>query len=163
MSIKGITVGTTAPSPDYNETNEKHSTYIHNKPDEAIAKAQRTADAALPRSGGVMTGPLSVLEPTEAGHAASRGYVDGKHRNITVQLSAKEWSTSAPHTQRVAVAGILPSDHPHYGVVYSENWEEEKRAFAMVDDLDTADGSVTFTCFRAAPETDLTVQLEVNR
>ena len=163
MSVRGNTIGTTAPRPDYAEQDEKQSSFIRNKPTQAIALALQTAEAALARTGGAMSGPLSVLEPTEAGHAASRGYVDGKHRNITVQLPAKEWSASVPHTQRVAVAGILSSDHPHYGVVYSENWEEEKRAFAMVDDLDTADGSVTFTCFRAAPETDLTVQLEVNR
>ena len=94
MSVRGNTIGTTTPRPDYAEQDEKQSSFIRNKPTQAIALALQTAEAALARTGGAMSGPLSVLEPTEAGHAASRGYVDGKHRNITVQLPAKEWSTS---------------------------------------------------------------------
>ena len=163
MNIVGNSVGTTAPNPNYSEKDESKTTFILNKPDEAITKAQRTADAALARSGGAMTGPLSVMEPEKAEHAASRGYVDGKHLEATVLLTAKGWSDTAPYTQSVAVDGILSSDRPHYGVVYSENWEEEMRAFAMVSDLDTSAGSVKFTCFRSVPEVDMTIQLEVNR
>jgi hypothetical protein len=80
-----------------------------------------------------------------------------------VLLAATGWQGEGPFTQTVAVGGILATDRPHYGVVYSDNWETEKEAFAMVDDLDTADGSVTFTCFAEKPAADITIQMEVNR
>ena len=104
MKIAGIPVGTTTPRADYAETNPKSAAFIKNKPDEAIQKAkqaadnaqtaaenaqtaaenaqtaadnaQNTADAALPKSGGAMTGNLSVLNPTEASHAANKDFVE---------------------------------------------------------------------------------------
>ena len=54
---------------------------------------------------------------------------------------------------------------PHYGPVYSEDTETalaEKEAWMLVDDMDTADGSVTFTCFEEKPEINVTVQMEVH-
>ena len=46
MIIRGNTVGTTMPRADYGETDPKSAVYIKNKPDEAIQKAQKTADNA---------------------------------------------------------------------------------------------------------------------
>lgn len=167
MIIPGNVVGTTVPQPDYGETDENKSTFIRNKPDAAIQKAQSTADAALARSGGSMTGPVSVLTPTEDSHPTTKKYVadalSHTHMTAEVALPASGWSDAAPFTQTVNVEGILATDMPHYGVLYSENREAEKEAFALVDQLDTADGSVTFTCFEEKPEADLTIQMEVNR
>ena len=62
--------------------------------------------------------------------------------------------------------GILATDRPRFGAVYSSDQTTrlaEKAAFSLVDDLDTAEGVVTFTCFEDKPVTDLTVQLEVVR
>ena len=129
--------------------------------------AQRTADAALARSGGDMTGAMTVLEPVADNNPATKQYVDSvvanTHMAAEVTLPASGWSTEAPYTQTVAVEGILATDQPHYGVVYTENWNDERDAFAAVDELDTADGSVTFTCFDDKPGADLTIQMEVNR
>jgi hypothetical protein len=83
-----------------------------------------------------------------------------------VSLPASGWSETAPFTQTVAVEGILETDTPHWGVVYSSDKEtalKQKESFAVVDDLDTADGSVKFTCLEEKPEVDLTIQMEVNR
>lgn len=177
MIIRGNTVGTTAMPPDYSQTDSAKADYIRNKPDADIRKAQSTADsakeiaeAALPRDGGTMNGALNVLEPVEEKNAASKGYVDTKvagiHLAAEVTLTAAGWSEAAPYTQTVNVDGILASDRAHWGVVYSGDADAklaQKEAFTMVDDLDSADGQVTFTCFEEKPEVDLTVQLEVNR
>lgn len=171
MIVRGNPVGATVPRADYGETDAAKSSFIRNKPDEAIQKAQKTADdvasAALYKSGGAMTGPLTVLTPTEDGHAASKGYVDtyvgSKHVSGQVTLPASGWSASAPYTQSVALEGILAADCPHYGVVYSGNWEAEKEAFSLVDKLETGENTLTFTCYEEKPECDLILQLEVNR
>lgn len=167
MIIPGNVVGTTVPQPDYAETDENKSTFIRNKPDAAIAKAQSTADAALSRTGGSMTGPVTILEPTEDAHPTTKKYLmdalSHTHMTAEVALPASGWSDAAPFTQTVNVEGILATDMPHYGVLYSENREAEKEAFALVDQLDTSEGSVTFTCFEEKPEADLTIQMEVNR
>ena len=112
---------------------------------------------------------INVLAPDNPAEAANKEYVDGKRITATVSLKSSGWATttgSAPYTQTVAVAAVLASDTPHWGVVYSESdslRKAEKEAFALVDDMDTDDGSVTFTCFEERPETDLTIQMEVNR
>jgi hypothetical protein len=118
----------------------------------------------LPRSGGAMTGPLEVLGPTAEGHAASKGYVDAKHYSARVELPAAGWTGSGPYAQEIADTAILASDCPHYGVVYTAgNVEAEKEAFALVDELEAVDGKLIFRCYGDKPESDLTVQLEVNR
>ena len=133
------------------------------------------ADNKLPKSGGTMNGSIAMGgnkvtgmgDPAEAGDAATKAYVDGRHFLTTVSLPAASWAgDAAPYTQTVAVPGMLETDTPHYGIVYSSTAEEkaaQKDGFALVDDLDTAAGSVTFTCFEEKPAVDLTVQLEVNR
>lgn len=152
--------------------------------DATLTKADFAADSkavgdainkVLPKSGGQMTGAIDMAgsrvtglgDPEAAGDGASKGYVDGKHFLVTVALPAASWAgDAAPYTQTVAVPGMLETDTPHYGVVYSGTAEEkglQKEGFALVDDLDTGAGSVTFTCFEEAPEVDLTIQLEVNR
>ena len=180
MSIMGAAAGLPAPSADWAQTDESRADFIRNKPDvealRTLAQEGKTlAGKALPKAGGTMTGPIAMGgnrvtglgDPEAAGDGASKGYVDGKHFLVTVALPAAGWAgDSAPYTQTVGAEGILETDTPHYGVVYSGTAEEkglQKEGFALVDDLDTGAGSVTFTCFEEAPEVDLIIQLEVNR
>ena len=152
MIIRGNTVGTTMPRADYAETNPKSAAYIKNKPDEAIQKAQKTADNAqtaadnaqtaadnaqtaadnaqntandaLPKAGGTMTGALNVLTPTENAHAANKGYVDEKRKVFTTTLTANDWEgDKAPYTQSIGIEGILSTDQPHISPVYSTTLE----------------------------------------
>lgn len=176
---------TTRTQSDYAQEDSTKADYINNKPDAAIKKAQDTADtakataeAALPKSGGSMTGTvdmggnkvINVPNPEEGHHAANKDFVesysDAKHKTFTADLTADGWQGDGPYTQTVAVSGILATDMPHYGVAYSADQETrlaQKEAFAMVDDLETADGSVTFTCFEDKPTVNIPIQMEVNR
>ena len=103
-----------------------------------------------------------VEDPTPAD--AFRGVAAHK---FLVNLYAAAWEgVSAPYTQTVAVDDILTTDTPHYSVVYSVEQEArlaQKEAFSFVDDLETTNGLVTFTCFEEKPIIDLTIQMEVNR
>jgi hypothetical protein len=114
--------------------------------------------------GGKRVGNLG--NPVSDGDAVSKGYVDAKHMVFTVSLPASGWIGSGPYTQTVVVNGIVITDRPHWDVVLSSNTAtavEELEDFSVVDDLDTANGSVVFTCFQEKPTTNLTVQMEVNR
>ena len=180
MSIMGAAAGLPGPGADWAQTDESRADYIRNKPDveavRTLAQEGKTlAGKALPKTGGAMTGPIAMGgnkvtglgEPEDAGDGATKGYVDGKHFLATVSLPAAGWAgDAAPYTQTVLVEGILETDRPHYGVIYSGTAEEkglQKEGFALVDDLDTGLNSVMFTCLEEKPEADLTVQLEVNR
>lgn len=137
------------------------------KAQSAADKAQKTADDALPKAGGTMTGALNVLEPTENAHAANKGYVDEKRKVFTTTLTANDWEgDTAPYIQRIGIEGILSTDRPHYSAVYDADQDTrlaQKEAFAMVDDLDTEDGAVIFTCFEDKPEVNIPIQMEVHR
>ena len=115
--------------------------------------------------------PLTGLKAPEADtdavtKAYAEAYADSLHKLFSVLLPSSGWSESVPYTQTVAVEGILATDTPHWSVRYSSAAATalaQKEAFAMVDDLDTADDSVTFTCFEDKPAVNLEIQLEVNR
>ena len=122
---------------------------------------------ALFKAGGTMTGALNVLDPTENAHAANKGYVDEKRKVFATTLTANDWEgDAAPYIQRIGIEGILSTDRPHYSPVYDADQETrlaQKEAFAMVDDLDTEDGAVIFTCFDDKPDVNIPIQMEVNR
>lgn len=130
----------------------------------------------LKRSGGDMTGainmnghPVTGLKaPESADQAANKKYVDDTVANsrkpYTVLLAADKWSGDVPYTQVVTQEEITKTDRPYYGPVYSADTQtriREKAAYSCIDDLDTANGSMTFTCFDSKPDTDLVIQLEV--
>ena len=108
----------------------------------------------------------SKLEAVEGQtYYASKEYVDGT--DLTATLRAAAWSGSAaPYTQTVSVNGILEADDPDYWPIYSGSNAAciaQKEAFAYIDRLATADGSITVTCFEDKPEVDVTIGMEVHR
>ena len=141
--------------------------------------AQETADNALPKSGGEMSGNISMEgnlitglgDPVEETGAVPKkfmeDYVSSKCKAFTVALTAANWvGDTAPYVQTIEREGILESDRPHVTPVYSEELEKalaEKEAWAMVSDGETGEGTIIFTCFEDKPEVDIAVQIEVNR
>lgn len=173
--IIGDVATTTVPRPDYDQTDPEKGDFIKNRPTDLIESIRKTANEAMPKAGGKFTGEVdmnenkivNVPDPEKDTDAVNKAYVDSKHHAATVTATATGWTgDAAPYVQTIAVDGIVETDNPHYGVVYSEDADTrqaEKEAFSLVDDLETADGSITFTCFEDKPEVDLNIQLEVNR
>lgn len=86
------------------------------------------------------------------------------HENLTIPASG--WSSAAPYTQTVSVAGISADDTPHVSPVYSETLATalaQKEAWGMVSRAKTAANAITFYCFEDRPTTNIPVQIEVNR
>lgn len=108
-----------------------------------------------------------VNKTLEDGTATSKEYADSLtfHRKVT--LTAAGWvGDKAPYTQTIEVEGITKDDEPHYGPVYDTDYDtrqNQKEAFNAVSDMETKDGSVTFTCDDDKPSVDLVIQMEVNR
>ena len=163
MNLHGNVVGNPVPRPDWAQTSSSAPDYIKNKPD---------VSALLPKSGGTMTGSIDMgfhritrlsANPQDDAEAVRKDYVDGKHKSGTVTLTTAGWSGGA---QTIDVSGILATDMPHWGVVYSSSSstrEAEKEAFALVDVLETSAGKFTFRCFGDVPTVALNIQWEVNR
>ena len=89
-----------------------------------------------------------------------------KTQYFNVSLAANSWAGStAPYSQIVTLNGILASDRPK---VYFEvpaafaDLESQQSAFAMLYDVETANGAVTFKA-KELPEVAFNVTLEVSR
>ena len=128
MTIIGNVLCVNAMRTDYMESDPAMGSFLVNNPKEYVDTAKSLAEAALPKSGGTMTGALNVLTPTEAAHAANKDYVEkyvaSRHAYYEVVLGANGWiGEAAPFTQTIAVEDITETDRPHYGPVYSEDAE----------------------------------------
>ena len=176
--IWGNTCSTTQARADYAEDDPKKSSFILNKPNEAISKVQKTAEnakniaeAALARSGGTMTGALNMgsqkltglpapVDDTDAvGKAHMESYVAGKRKSVTVTLLANGW---ADNKQTVSVAGVT-ADETKTDVITSvkaDNENYEAYVDAGIRPFSQTDGGVTFMC-SDVPTKDISVSVMV--
>lgn len=158
------------------------SHYIRNVPepvDQTHAVPKSYADRMLKKDGtDRMEGDLdmdshrmvNLLAPTKDHHAVNkaylRDYVALKYLYAEVTLTADGWSEAAPYTQTVELEKIRETDHPHWALILSDDGEtalDEKDAYALVDRLNTAEGTLIFTCLEEKPDMDLNIRVEVNR
>lgn len=175
MTIIGNVLCVNMMRTDYLESDPSMGSYMLNNPKEDVDTAKTLAYAALPKSGGSMTGDISMTgnkiaglaEPDTHTDAATKGYVDSRRKVFKTTLTADGWvGEAAPFIQTIDIADILESDTPHYGPVYSDSTDAalaEKENWMLVDDMETNDGSVTFIAFEEKPIVDIQVQMEVFR
>ena len=87
----------------------------HNSDTSAHSDIRTKADAALPKSGGTMTGNLTLKgDPTSNLHAATKQYVDNKSssaKTASATLTASAWTLGADgrYYQSVSVSGVTTS------------------------------------------------------
>lgn len=128
---------------------------------------------AVSASGDTMDGELSMSNhkiiglsaPEEGNDAANKAYVDGKRMAVRAQLGT-DWQGEGPYTQTVAVPGVLETDMPHVGPVYSTEAETaagQKESWNCVSSGTAGDDSITFVCLDDKPETEIPIQIEVMR
>ena len=87
------------------------------------------------------------------------------HYTFTATLPASGWSSTAPYTQTVNIAGMTADMDPHVDLVPaagSSPTAEEEEAFGCLTGGTTANGTVTFECRDDKPEIGFAVKLEVH-
>lgn len=150
MKIRSHPVGTTMPRADYAETNPKSAAYVKNKPDDAIQKAQTTADNAQ----------------NAANNAISVANSKAITRTYKGTFSASSWSEEAPFVQEIPVDGILSTDYPFVDIDLSdvedaaaviEGWTLVGRCTV------SADNTVIAYCYEEAPAVDIPIVFKVVR
>lgn len=142
---------------------------------DAKTAAKNASDNSLPKAGGEMTGSVAMGgnkvtglgAPADNGDAANKEYVDSKHKVFSATVTVNDWvGDAAPYTQTIGIEGILETDRPHITPVYADDLETklaQREAWNMVCEAESADGSITFTCFEDKPAVAIPVQIEVNR
>lgn len=180
MKIWGNTVSTNMPRSDYNQTDPEQASFILNKPNAAIEKAQNTADNAqtaadekLPMSGGKMAGDINmdghtignVGAPVSDGDAVNKKYVtDRDTKNISVVLLASGWSAEAPYTQAIKIAGLTDQLKAYTYPNWPDDAAEElvlREETAKISSCRRSGSTMTFRCLEDKPTKDIPVTVEV--
>ncbi len=118
--------------------------------------------AAVPASGGVMTGNLYVPAPSAAAHAVNKEYVDTTDAAATLTVAG--WVGSGPYTQTIAVQGLTEGKrvmgYPKYGSNADDNIAM-REACGCISYAERSGNSVVFTCLEDKPEVDIEVTFEI--
>lgn len=84
--------------------------------------------------------------------------------DYTCVFKATDWSSSAPYTQTVNVAGITADINPRIDIIISDGVSlgiKEEAAFACVTRGVTGDGTLTLYCYEEKPTVDMNIIIEV--
>lgn len=143
----------------------------HNTSTSAHSDIRNAANAALPKSGGTMTGKLTLDgNPTSALHAAPKQYVDSiAAKNASVTLTASAWTmgTDGRYRQTVSVSNVttstkvvlvdvdLSTTDMDAKVAYLEAW-----ALPSANEVTQGNGSLTFYAWEV-PASNIPVNVGV--
>lgn len=86
-------------------------------------------------------------------------------REAVVALSASNWSTSAPYSQRVSVPTVKATDSVSMGKAHTKassvtDIETYDEMAALITSAEVTDGYVTFYCAAEKPSKDFKVKLK---
>ena len=86
-------------------------------------------------------------------------------REVVVTLSASNWSTSAPYSQKIAVPSIKATDSVSMGKAHTKSSsvtdiETFDEMAALITSAEVTDGFVTFYCAAEKPSKDFKVKLK---
>lgn len=141
---------------------------------ETADRALEAAENAVSNSGGAMAGELAmgdnkitgVAEPSEDTDATNKKYVDDKHFVATATIPATWSGINFPYSMAVTVEGIREEDKPHISPVYSETMADALKqieSWAMINKAVASENTITFYCYETKPDTEIPIQIEVNR
>jgi len=83
----------------------------------------------------------------------------------TATLATASWSSTAPYTQTVSVAGITATDKPVVSLylpdgITAANVKLQSKAYAFVDRAITGAGKITVYCYNKKPAVDFQIQMK---
>lgn len=86
-------------------------------------------------------------------------------KEVTVILSASNWSSSAPYSQKVAVPSVKATDSVSMGKAHTKtssptDIETYDEMAALITSAEVTDGYVTFYCAAEKPTKDFKVKLK---
>lgn len=87
-----------------------------------------------------------------------------KINSVKTATISTTWTGSVPpYTQTISISGILSTDTPIIGVVYSSTLATaiaQKEAWGLIGDIETNNGSITVKCFGDKPTVAIPIQLK---
>lgn len=91
--------------------------------------------------------------------------VNALYQEVVVTLSASNWSSSAPYSQKVAVPSIKATDSVSMGKAHTKtssvsDIETYDEMAGLITSAEITDGSVTFYCAAEKPTADFKVKLK---
>ena len=138
---------------------------------EKISLVQQTANAALPKSGGYMTGALNMNNqqltglptPVSANNAVPQNYVDTTRHSATLTVAG--WVGSvAPYYQTITVPGLADEKIAHAHPAYTQKISQDlpiMEACAYVNYAIQNGNQIRFYCLTDKPEANIPVIVEV--
>ena len=138
---------------------------------EAAGKANAAADRAneaAKAAEDIVGGSLPKHANTHAKGGSDEITLDmlgaaAKTVSTAITLLADGWTGDGPYTQTVTIAHLTGSrfENPDVFPEFTENIEEEREAWNLVDQVVSVEGALEFTCLTEAPEMDLTLIVKV--
>lgn len=94
-----------------------------------------------------------------------RRWIEQLKGTKTAALTASGWSSTAPYTQTVSVAGVLAADTPVISLflpsgLSAATVKAQKKTYGMVDRAESGAGQLTFYCYNKKPAVDFQVTVK---